>query len=315
VTGVQTCALPISVAKLAAGKISGLIETDPGTAILKVTEREAASATPLETAKPRIRSILQDQKARALAQERMTKLEKEARKAKSLGAAAKAVNYKAESTGPLKDGQALGDIDPSGSIAAALFRLKDKEISTPIPTYGGYGIVEMAGTEAPRAAAFDEVKADVRTDVIEARKKDLALARIKEVRTKLTDKNWEDLAQKYKLEYKTVDEHKKEQYLSVIGESAEADKQAFSLPLKQVSEPIEFPSGVALLRVLDRKEAVRADFEKDKETQTATLLEQKKNQFLQAYLSKLRTEKDVKIRYDLFLQATQDVLSRYDTGK
>jgi len=60
---------------------------------------------------------------------------------------------------------------------------------------------------------------------------------------------------------------------------------------------------------------VKADFEKEKDAELATLLEQKKNKFLQSYLAKLKTEKGIKIKYDAFLQATQDVLSRYDTGK
>lgn len=304
-----------AIAKLDNGKLSELIETDLGVAILKVTEKDPASVTPLDAAKPRIRTMLQDQKARALADERITKLAKEAQKAKSLEAAAKAANVKIEPTGLLKDGQVLGEIDPSGSIAAALFRLKDKEISAAVPTYGGYGLVEMRKTEAPRPAAYEEVQADVKNDLSEARKKDLALAKIKDVRAKLTDKNWEDMAQKYKLEYKIVDDHKKEQYLSVIGESTEIDKLAFSLPLKQLSEPIDFTTGIALLRVLDRKEATRTDFDKEKNTQTTTLLEQKRNQYLQAYLAKLRADKNVKVRYDLFMQATQDILNKYDTNK
>ncbi len=304
-----------AIAKLDNGKLSDPVESDLGIAILKVTEKDPASVTPLDAAKPRIRTMLQDQKARALAQERVTKLAKEAQKAKSLEAAAKAANLKTESTGLLKEGQALGNIDPSGSIAAALFRLKDKEISAAVPTYGGYGLVEMRKTEAPRPASYEEVKAEVKNDVTEAKKKDLAMARIKEVRAKLTEKNWEDIAQKYKLEYKTVDDHKKEQYLGVIGESAEFDRLAFSLPLKQLSEPVDFTTGIALFRVLDRKEANRADFDKEKDTQTKTLLEQKRNQSLQAYLAKLRADKDVKVRYDLFQQATQDVLNKYDTNK
>jgi peptidyl-prolyl cis-trans isomerase D len=304
-----------AIAKLDNGKLSDLVETETGAAILKVTEKDPASVTPIETAKPRIRTMLQDQKARALADERITKLAKEAQKAKSLETAAKAANLKTQPTGLLKDAQALGDIDPSGSIAAALFRLKDKEISAAVPTYGGYGLVEMRKTEAPRPAAYEEVKADVKNDVTEAKKKDLALSKIKEIRAKLTEKNWEDIAQKYKLEYKTVADHKKEQYLSVIGESAEVDKLAFSLPLKQLSEPVDFTSGIALLRVLDRKEATREEFEKEKAAQTGTLVEQKKNQYLQAYLAKIRADKDVKVRYDLFLQATQEILNKYDTNK
>lgn len=303
------------IAKLKAGGVTGILTLDNGFAVDKVTEKDAAATIPLAEAKPRIRSILQDQKARDLAAQRVAKLEKEAKTAKSLDAAAAKANLKVQTTGLLKDGQAFEDIDPSGSIGAALFKLKVKELSGPIYTYGGVGLAELRKTEAPRPAAFDEVKTDVENDVTEARKKDAALARIKEVRAKLTDKNWEDVAQKYKLEIKTVDEHKKEQYIGIIGESKDIDALAFSLPLKQASEPVAFAGGYALIRVLDRKEAVKADFDKEKDTELATVLEQKKNKFLQSYLAKLKTEKGIKIRYEDYLKATQDVLSRYDTAK
>lgn len=303
------------IAKLKAGETTGIVAGDDGLALDKVTEKDAASVLPLSEAKPRIRSILQDQKARDLAAQRAAKLEKEAKAAKGLDAAAGKANLKVGATGLLKDGQAYEDVDPSGAIASALFKLKDKEISAPLYAYGGVAVIELRKTEAPRPAAFDEVKADVESDVTELRKKDAALSKIKEVRAKLTDKNWEDIAQKYKLEIKTVDEHKKEQYIGVIGENKEIDALAFSLPLKQASEPVAYANGYALVRVLDRKVAVRADFDKEKDTELGTLLEQKKNKFLQAYLTKLKTEKNLKIKYDAYLAATQDVLSRYDTVK
>jgi peptidyl-prolyl cis-trans isomerase D len=303
------------IGKLAAGKTSDLVALDNGFSILKVTEKEVAAMTPLSAAKPQIRSILQDQKARELAAQRITLLAKEAKKDNSLEAAAKKAGQKIQSSGLLKTGQALGDFDPSGSISAALFQLKEKEISAPIYTYGGVGLAALTKIEAPRAATFDEVKTEVENDVTEAKKMETVLAKIKEARARLTDRNWEDVAQKSKLEIKTVDAHKKEQYIGLIGENKEIDNLAFSLPLKQVSEPVAFETGYCLIRVLDRKEATKADFEKEKETETNSVLELKKNKFLQSYLTKLRTDKGGKIRYDLYLQATQDVIALYDKEK
>jgi peptidyl-prolyl cis-trans isomerase D len=303
------------IKKLGAGKVSDLITLDDGFSIIQVTEKEPATTTPLTEAKPRIRNILLDQKARALAAQRIGNLETSAKKEKSLDAAAVKLGQKTQSTGLLKEGQALQDIDQSGAISTALFKLKDKEISAPIYTYGGVGIAELRKSEAPRAANFDEVMTDVENDVIETAKKDKAQATIKEVRSKLTDKNWEDITQKYKLEYKTIDEHKKEQYIGLIGENPEIDRLAFSLPFKQASDPVEFENGFAIVRVLDRKQADKAEFEKEKETQTSSLLETKKNKFLQSYLTKLRNEKGVKIKYNLFLQTVNDILSRYESEK
>jgi len=303
------------IKKLEAGKCSDLIIETAGIALVKVTEKAASTTTPLAEAKPRIRTILLDQKARELAAARIVKIEKDAKAGKSLEAAAQKANLKAESTGLLKSGEAWGTIDPSGSVSTSLFGLKDKEISAPLYTFAGVGLAELRKIEPPRPATFEEVKAEVETALMNEQKKEKALTILKSVKAKLSDKNWEDLATKNKLDIKTVDEHKREQYISVIGESKDADALAFTLPLKKPSEPFAFETGYALLRVLDRKEGIKDEFEKTKETETGQVLGLKKNKFLQAYLAKLRTDKGVKIKYDQFLQITQDILSRFDTTK
>jgi hypothetical protein len=40
-------------------------------------------------------------------------------------------------------------------------------------------------------------------------------------------------------------------------------------------------------------------------------METKKNRFFASFLSRLREEKEVKIRYDLFLKTNSDILSRF----
>jgi hypothetical protein len=136
--------------------------------------------------------------------------------------------------------------------------------------------------------------------------------RISEARPKLEGKNWEEMATQLGLEFQTVAEHKKEQYLPTIGENQEMDRLSFSLPLNQTSEPIEYSGGYALMRILERKEASREEFEKNRESEQTNYLEAKKNRFLQAFLDKLREQKEVKVNYNLFAQVNADILSRFD---
>ncbi|OGD18528.1 MAG: hypothetical protein A2W03_05265 [Candidatus Aminicenantes bacterium RBG_16_63_16] len=301
-----------AIRKLGVGEVSPKVDRPDGTAILKVTEKEPEKTQPLDVVKPRIRSILEDQKSRDLAAEKIGRLEKSALREKSLDVAAQKEGYKVKSTGLLKSGQALEDIDPAGSISQALFGLKDREISGAIPMFTGTGIVQLEKTEAPRPATFEEVQADVEKDLRTARRKEITLAKIREALPKLGAKNWEETATKLGLEYKQINEHKKEQYLAVIGESPEIDRLAFTMPLNQPSEPVEFAGGYSVIRVLERKEASRAEFDKNLETERNSLLEQKKNRFLQSYLEKLRNDMDVKVNYDLFTQVNNDVLSRFE---
>jgi len=66
-----------------------------------------------------------------------------------------------------------------------------------------------------------------------------------------------------------------------------------------------------LFRVIDRKEVKKEDYEKTKKTEKETVLETKRNKFLQSWLAKIREEKKSRINYNLFLQVTEDILSRF----
>ena len=290
--------------------VSGIVEIDTGAAVFKVTEKAPAVTKPLAEVSATIKGLLEDEKARALVAERIQRLEKLARKEKSLDVAAQKEGLKALPTGPLKKGDPLGDFDSSGSISEALFGLKEKEISAPVFTYAGEALAELKTVEPERPAKFEEVKDRVEKDILDTLKKERAQARLREIGATLKD-DWGAAAAKLKLEYKFVEAHKKEQYLSLVGERPEVDSLVFSLPFKQASEPLAVDEGYAIFRVLERKEATREEFEKAKATERDTLLEQKKNKFLQSYMAKAREEKKVRINYDTFLRLNNEILARY----
>lgn len=300
-----------AITNLAQGQVSNPVELAEGFSLLKVTEKDPAVQKTLEEVKSKIETILKDQKARELAEKEMAQLEKTAKKEKSLDVAAQKLGVKIQSLGPLKESEPIKDIDPSGSISLSLFKLKEKELSTPIYTYKGTALAQLQKIEPPRQAKFEEVKDDLKDELIKNIKKETAFARIGKIQEELKNADLEKLAAKYSLEYKTVEEHKREQYLSIIGENAEVDQLAFSLPIGQASQPVEYEGGYAVIRVLSRKEVTRDDFAKDRKTEKENLLEAEKNKFFQSLLLKLREEKGVKIKYDLFLKINQDVLSRF----
>jgi len=300
------------IEKLPKGDISPIMELEEGLSILKVTEKEPSRQKSLDEVKERITSILKDQKARELIEKRVNKLEKASRREKSLDVASQKLGYKPKSTGFLKDGEAMEDIDPSGSISTAIFKLEEKEISSPIYTYKGVGLVQLQRTEPPHLANLEEVENDVKKDLTNIKTKEKAFEIMKEIKTQYNGISLEKLAEKNNLEYKTIEEHKREQYISVVGENPEVDKLAFTLPLEELSEPIEFEGGYTLIRILERNEVTNEDFEKNIDTEKNNFLETKKNIFFQSHLSKLREEKGVKIKYDLFLKINSDILSRFE---
>jgi peptidyl-prolyl cis-trans isomerase D len=305
-----TAAETEAVGKIDKDGITDVVETEGGAAVFKVTEKAPAVTKPLAEVTVTIKGILEDEKARALVAGRIQRLEKLARKEKNLDYAAQKEGLKVSSTGALKKGDPLGDADTSGAVSEALFGLKVKEISAPVFTYAGEALAQLQVIEPERPAKFEEVRDQVEKDILDTLKKEKALARLREARASLKS-DWNAEASKLKLEYKLVEAHKKEQYLSLVGEKPEVDRLVFSLPLKETSEPLAVDEGFAIFRVLERKEVAREEFEKTRATERDTLLEQKKNNFLQSYILKARAEKKLKINYDAVLRLNNDVLSRY----
>ncbi len=300
------------IAKLGVGEMSRPLELDEGAAILKVTEKEEAIQKPLVEVKDQITNILTDQKARELIEKRVANLEKTAQKEKSLDVAAQKLGYMIKNTGPVADGESFaGEIDPSGSISTALFALEENEISTPVYTYKGTGLAQLRGIISPRAALFEEVKDKVEAALAAEKKKEKAYEQMKSIQAELATTDLESLANQYGLEYKTAEEHKRGGYLSVIGENVEVDEKAFSLPLNEASDPIEYATGYVLIRVLDRKEVTEAELQANFETERENFLETKKNKFFISCMSKVREEIGVKIKYDTFLKINSDILARF----
>lgn len=299
-----------AVEGLAQGEVSEVVDTGAGAAILKVTEKTPAVTKPLAEVSATIKSILEDEKARELVTRRIEGIQKQARKDNSLDLAAQKDGLKAASTGLLKKGQALGDFDTTGSISDALFGLADKQVSDPVFTYSGVGVVQLLTVEPERPATLDEVRDQVESHLIAEMKKERARQKLETAAAAIKG-DWNAEASKHQLEYKTVESHKREQYLGLVGESPEVDTLVFSLPLNKVSEPVAVSDGYAVFRVLSRTEVTREDFDKVKDTEKETLLEQRKNEFLQSYLAGVREQKKIRINYELFQRLTTDVLSRY----
>ncbi|MBN2200105.1 MAG: peptidyl-prolyl cis-trans isomerase [Candidatus Aminicenantes bacterium] len=301
-----------AIAGLASGQMSEIVETDEGMSLLKVTQKTPASPIPLEDARSRIETVLEDQKAQSLAAERIGRLAKEAKKDNNLGKAAERLGLKAVETGALKEGDPMGVLDPSGVVSQALFQLEEKGLSEVLYTYQGVGLAQLLTVIPSHPATLEEVRDEVLDEVVEAKKKSIILDRIRALRGRLAEGRWDNIGAEAALEYRTVNEHKRGQYLSTVGESEEVDLLAFSLPLKAVSEPVEFETGYLVLRVLERKQITPQEFaEKESEARSA-LLDNKRNLFLGSLLAKDIKEKGVRVEYNNFLQVVSTVLGRFE---
>jgi len=290
-----------------------LIELPEGVSILRVTEKKEARVRSLAEVRGQIKSLLEDQKARELGTKKLKQLARTARKEKNLEAAAKKLGYKGESFGPLKEGEAISDKDQAGFISRSLFSLKEKEISEVIPTFEGLALVQLTAIIKAHPATLEEVRSEVEKDWLEAKKKELAREKLLSLKAKLeSDSDWEKIARENNLEYKIVNEHKRDQYLSVVGDSEPFDQLIFSQPLGTASNPVEFEGGYFIFRVLEKKEASREEFQKKLKEEMDNLITAKRNLLLSSFLARLQEEKKVRLNSQEIQKINNEILARFE---
>ncbi len=302
-----------TIQELTEKQISDPIELEDGVSIIRISEILPAVQLPLEDVRERIETILRDNKAEEMIETRIAQLEKLALKDKSLDVAAQKLGYKIKNTGPLELGEGIDEIDPSGSLSQMLFNMKEREISSPLITYKGKGISQLIKIDPPRPAAFEEVEEKVKNDFISEKKEQKAFERASRIKNSFNGSDLKKLAESDDIEYKSAQNHKREQYLSLIGDNSEIDRIAFSLPLKELSDPVKVNGGVVLLRVLERKEAIKEEFDENFIQARNELLNTKQNKLFQSMYLKMREKIGVKINYDLYTRVNSEVLSRYQS--
>jgi peptidyl-prolyl cis-trans isomerase D len=298
-----------AVNKLEAGQISEVVDLGNAAVILKATEKMPEITRSLAEVRTVIQNTILDQKARNRASDRMEKLARIAKKARSLEQACRREGLNVQDSGLLKNGDPISGIDPSGAFGQMLFELKEKEISSPVFAYEGVGLVELTRIDPERQAGLEEVKSEVEKDLIKEKQKELAKDKLRSLKFAQAG-NWEEFAKNNSLEYKRAEAHKRGQYLSLIDDTREVDRLSFSLPLNQTSEPFEVSDGYGVVRVLERKEVSREDFDKVQAEEMRNALNQAQEMFLFSYLQKVRQDMKIKVNYDLFMKTTDDLLGR-----
>lgn len=301
-----------SIQDLPQGETSDLIELKDGLSIIKITEKEPSYIRPLQEVKEMIKDTILFEKAGELAENKIKELEKEAKKEKSLKKAAEKMNFKVEFTEFLTKGEAIKDIDPSGAISQNLFKIKEKEISLPIYTYQGIGLVELEKIQPSRQAKFEEVKDKVKNDLKEKMKKEQALKLANQIKRELNKKEMRKVSEEFNVNYQKEDKFQRGRFLTEVGINPEIEKEIFSIEVNKVSGPLGFDKGYILIKVLERKEINLDEFRKNKEKEREKLRTIKRNQFLNSYLSKLMEQLGIKINSKAFEEVNNDILSRFE---
>jgi len=273
---------------LSAGQMSDIVRTSFGYHVIKATARKEAVDPPMAALTQQLDAGVKAEKAEAMAQEKARALGAALAGGARLEDAARDQGVTVEKTAPLGRADTRPPLSTPAVMARA-FELKKGEVAREaLRVQGGFVFIAVDDVQAPKLPDLKDVMETVRADAVRDKAYQKATAAASALRARAEREGLEKAAAASGLVRKQTDALvARGQAIGDLGTSA-ALEGAFDLPANALSEPLKTPSGMAVLRVLEKKAFDPAAFEKEKDALLASLTEQRRGQLFQAYMQEAR---------------------------
>jgi peptidyl-prolyl cis-trans isomerase D len=279
------------------GQFAPLVETEFGFHVIQVTEARPAGVAPLETLRDGIRRQIEYQRAQQIAQSEAQRIRAAIASANDLDAVAAKESLKIQEAVASRE-EMPRDLGPSPEFADSVFRLAPGSVSQPLGVAKGLAIVASLGTVPPTVPPLAEIQDRVRTEVLNSRERDSALA---EARRALA--SHPDLASAAKAlgeQVRSSGDLTPGRSLPGAGRAPELDKAVFGPGTKVGDRGVVAAAAGAVIYTVTRRETFAPSaFESSKPELRAELLAQRRAAALQSILQGVRQKHKVEINEEL----------------
>jgi peptidyl-prolyl cis-trans isomerase D len=282
------------------GLLPDLVKTGYGFHIIKVVDKKAGSTRTFDEVKAQIREQLVGEKAQRLADTRAEEVAKEIQAPADLDKVAKARGWKVEETGFFTADEPILALGASPQVSAAIFALKEGEVSEPLRVGRGYAIAALSGRQDPSLPKFDDVKDRVRTDALRDKAAKAASEKAVSVAAALkTAPDFVAAAKKAGYEAKSSELIARGASLPEIGVNAAVEKAAFALGAGAVSDPVSAGDGTTIVKVIERQDVKPAEMAASRESVRQDLLDARRTDFFTAYMVKARGRMKIELNREV----------------
>lgn len=288
--------------ELQPGQISDLVKTQYGYHIIKVTEKKPATTRTLDEVKGQIEDSLKWERAQADAQRTADDVAAQLKKPGDLDAVAKPRGLVVSDSNFFSREEPIAGIGMAPAVADRAFDLKDGEVSDPIRTPQGFAFITVTGRQDAKVPTLDEVKERVREDVVKQKAIEAARQRAAALAPQMKSGDFEAAAKAAGLEVITTELVARGAPVGALGTSPAIDAAAFALPQGGVSDPIVTDNGAAIVKVVERKDPTPDELSKARDTTKTELVNERRNRFYAAYMTKARDRMKITINQGVLRQ-------------
>ena len=266
--------------------ISDPVKSPFGFHVIKVTEKQEETVQPLDEVRASIVTMLKREQASSRTTALSRSIATEVSTAAELDAAAAARGLEVQESGFAAPGEPILGLGLAQEISARAFQIEEGVVEGPIASPLGPAFVTVVGRQDPFIPPLDDVRAQVREDVIRRKALTLARERAAEAATRL--QGTEDFAAAAREADLTVGSSElmsRGGAFPEVGVSDAVEALAFALPVGGVSDVVEAGRTAAIVHVVERQDVTAAEFESAREELRTELLQQKQDQFFQSYMN------------------------------
>ncbi|MBX7183530.1 MAG: peptidyl-prolyl cis-trans isomerase [Vicinamibacteria bacterium] len=270
------------------GAISDVVKTSFGYHIIKVDTTLPGTTQPLEQARKRIEAQLQDSKSRELASQKAEAVAAALKGNQSLEQIASAQGLTVKKSEPLQLGKGSGPLT-SPVLLSSAFELKAKETSKDgFPAGAGAAFIRLEEILPSKLPELSEVRDDVKKDLIKFQAREKAREAAKALAADAERSDLTKAATRAKLtRVVTKGLVGRGQAFTEVPQGSILEDQAFELGEKKLSPPLDTPSGVAIVRVLEKKSSDETALAQQRDSIRESLVAAKKDRLFSSYLQTL----------------------------